>query len=1104
MDLSLSPPSHPPPSQQVLVIQSAFHEMHRQMVGSIPSEEITSKSGSAFNVTSHEPDQQTVGRKESMNSTHTQSCSSEMRKDTLVRKVSSLFKEVEQGKNFLDDNVTLQDVSFNLSSVNVSQDMEQPKQQSPAEILKTISNEYREKEFPLLRKIQKSDLKLLMSEYNSQLDAYMYALFPESRSNLSCEGMVLIASLLCSCVRSVKQPQVRRGAVFMLLHSSLYIDDEDRLQHVLPYVIAMLSDTSAIVRCAALETLSNILPLIRDFPPSDAKIFPEYILPMLSMLPHDQEESVRICYASNIFKIALAAYRFLICSQGLSDFQSLNKLNLPPRSGPHSETAVNKHRDAIDAQILHLRRSIAEVVQELVMGPKQTPTIRRALLLDVGQLCYFFGQRQSNDFLLPILPAFLNDRDEQLRAVFYGHIVFVCFFVGQRSVEEYLLPYIEQGLSDGMEAVIVNALQCLTMLCKSGFLRKRILLDMIEKAFPLLCYPIQWVRRSTVSFIAASSESLGSVDSHVYLSPVLRPFLHREPTSLSSEASLLSCLKPPVSKSVFYRVLESARSSDMLERQRKIWYNTPASSKQSEDIENTNKVARDQNTRKKEPNIQDKKHSNTVIQKLIIPDSEDMTKSRASGGSLHHFSSTVDGRDPLSSEKMQFSGFISPHVSAGNSLVSDGQSEGIPVYSVTRHATGAEVTSAETLLQWNSSGTASLSSPLVDPGGRQFGLSTSGPPKLVSGSFLNINNGSKRIKFPQEPEEKENDQSGYITSRFRDITIADTLKGSSSMAGEDPSSQGDATGLPSFARATSIPDAEWRVRGVLVAHLQEHRAAVNDIAVSNDHSFFVTASDDSTVKIWDTRKLEKDISFRSRLTYPLDGNGNRALCTAMLHGGSQVAVGACCGTIHIFSVDYVSKGLGSVVERYSGIADIRKKDDGEGAVISLLNCSVYDASRSQMLLYSTQYGGVQLWDTRTNSRTWTFKCPPDEGYVSTLTMGSCGNWFVSGSSRGVITLWDMRFLLPVNSWQYSPECPVEDMCLFIPPTNSATPASGKPLVYVAAGCNEVSLWNAENGSCHQVWKISHLYVCLLYHTSLSLKEIKEAKICVSIIFEIFG
>ena len=46
---------------------------------------------------------------------------------------------------------------------------------------------------------------------------------------------------------------------------------------------------------------------------------------------------------------------------------------------------------------------------------------------DIGNLCCFFCQRQSNDFLLPILPAFLNDRDEQLSAVFYGHIVLSAF-----------------------------------------------------------------------------------------------------------------------------------------------------------------------------------------------------------------------------------------------------------------------------------------------------------------------------------------------------------------------------------------------------------------------------------------------------------------------------------------------------------------------------------------------------------------------------------------------------------------------------------------------------------------------------------------------------
>ncbi|XP_078429707.1 protein kinase family protein / WD-40 repeat family protein isoform X2 [Wolffia australiana] len=985
---------------RVVVIQSAFHDIYRQMVGSPSSE-----AASELSLAGHSHGPQATETKESTNYSKCKPRSDEVGKDTLFLKVSSLLKELELGNDSSTFFGTRRDSSSSSSDGINFHGMDQPPQQPSVESLKAMSNVYREKEFPLLKKIQKSDLTLLMSEYNSQLDAYMYALFPECKSNLNCEGMVLISALICSCLRSVKQPQVRRSALLMLLDASLYIDDEDRLQHVLPYVIAMLSDSSAIVRCAALETLSNILPLIRDFPPSDAKIFPEYILPMLSMLPHDQEESVRICYACNIFKIALAAFRFLICSRGLNECQSQDKVNLPTKS----DTSPNKERDDIDAQILQLRRSIAEVVQELVMGQKQTPTIRRALLRDIGQLCYFFGQRQSNDFLLPILPAFLNDRDEQLRAIFYGHIVFVCFFVGQRSVEEYLLPYIEQGLSDGMEAVIVNALKCLTMLCRRGFLRKKILLDVIEKAFPLLCYPTQWVRRSIVGFIAACSESLGQVDSHVYLSPVLRPFLHREPTSLSSEASLLSCLKPSVSKTVFHKVLEGTRSSDMLERQRKIWYNEVGSSNQWDVIESTNKVVKEQ------PKFPDKMHSKT---------------SPSSGGSrsLHTFSSGVDTKDRLSSEKMHFSGFISPHFSAGNSLVSDGQSEGIPVYSVL----------SETKLQRNSPGASSLSTPMSELSKKQFGLSSSGPSQFVSGP--------KTMKIPAETFEKD-------------------------IAGDGASPRSDTTGLPSFPRGSSIPDEEWRPRGVLVAHLQEHRSAVNDISVSVDHNFFVTASDDCTVKIWDTRKLEKDISFRSRLTYPLEGTGNRALCTAMVNGGAQIVAGASSGGLHIFSVDYVSRGSSSTVERYSGVADLKKKDDAEGAVISLLNCSVYDGSRSQTLLYSTQHGGVHLWDTRENSGTWSFEYSPEEGYVSSLALGTCGNWFVSGSSRGVITLWDMRFLLPVNSWKYPTECPIEHMCLFVSPISNAA-SCGRPWFYVAAGCNEVSLWNAENGSCHQVLRLA--------------------------------
>ncbi|KAI4380720.1 hypothetical protein MLD38_006881 [Melastoma candidum] len=913
-----------------------------------------------------------------------------------------------------------------------------------------------------LKRIRMDDLNAAISEYDSQLDTFGMPFLAVPENSIRCEGMVLIASLLCACIRNVKLPHLRRGALVLLASCSLYIDDEDRLQRVLPYVVAMLSDPAAIVRSAALETLCYILILVRDFPPSDAKIFPEYILPMLSMLPDDSEESVRICYASNIAKLALTAHRFLMHSISLSQAGVLDELSSTPKSHASTgQTTKQPHTSSMGSQLILLRKSIAEIVQELVMGPKQTPCIRRALLLDIGVLCCFFGQRHSNDFLLPILPAFLNDRDEQLRAVFYGQIIFVCFFVGQRSVEEYLLPYIEQALNDATEAVIVNALDCLTILCRGGFLRKRTLLGMIERALPLFCYPSQWVRRLAISFIATSSENLGAVDSFVFLAPLIRPYLRRQPASLASEKVLLSCLKPPVSKQEFYHDFENGRSLDMLERQRKIWYNP---SNQSGNLQSLGKSVNST------PNHEIRSHLDGTLNHIRLVETDNReVKSSLQGSYQPRASSLIE---TPTSEKLQFFSTMSSHLNSVNSFMYDRPPEGIPLYSFSvDKRVGNYVAASASSLQLNSLEIDSSSLPCLDSVSKSFSLASSVPaPKLVSGSF-SISNGSKQFyRVVHEPEGKESDQGTIVRNNFQDLSLSGNTK-TSTVSMEDASTLTDAVGIPAFARSSNLPDSSWRPRGVLVAHLQEHRSAVNDVAVSTDHSFFVSASDDHTVKVWDSRKLEKDISFRSRLTYHLEDR--RALCAAIFRNTAQVVVGACDGTIHVFSVDYISRGLGSVVEKYSGIADVKKKETKKGAILSLLNhCP--DNNSGQMVMYSSQNGGIHLWDVRNSENAWSLENKAEEGYVSSIVAGSCGNWFVSGSSRGVLTLWDLRFLIPVNSWQYSSVCPIETMCLFVPPVNASPSIAARHLVYVAAGANEISLWNVENSSCHQVMRAASL------------------------------
>ncbi|CAM0943441.1 unnamed protein product [Alopecurus aequalis] len=955
--------------------QENFERIHDMMISGLTSEQIQSSGEKGIG------GQATNSPRESAKSASLVKRNTSGDHRQIVGDLNLLLKEVEQRNNHGGTKVIQSTDSYSASNVSGAngplQQVNQTQSQT-ASVLAAQNNDVSH-----VHKISKSNLPALVSGYDAQSDTYSFDIFKQPHSKVSCEGMVLLASLICSSIRSVKKPELRRAGLILLKISSTYIDDDSRLQLVIPYVIAMLSDPAAIVRCAALETLSDVLCLVQEFPISDAMIFPEYILPMLSLLPDDAEESVRICYASNIYKLALTAYRFLLRSRSIAATGPLDK-SVVAAVSQFADAPVKKQHDKIDRQLARLRRNIYDIVQELVMGPKQTPNVRRALLQDIGYLCYFFGHRQSNDFLLPILPAFLNDHDEQLRAVYFGQIVVVCYFIGSRSVEEYLLPYLEQALSDDMEAVVVNVLDCLTMMCESGYLRKRVIVGLSGKALPLLCHPIQWVKRSAVRLIAACSESLGPVDTYVYLSPHLRQYLHREPPSLS-ETALLACLKPPVSKSVLYQALEVAKDTgDILLK----------------------------GDGKKEQTVHGGKYPATT-QSVPSATLEDAVRLRTPNLPSNM---SLDIKDSISPDKSLYYGSVL-HASIANSSFYDGLSKGIPSYSVTTDKRGL----GEIFMPWESN--------------RHLGLSSS----------------------VQGLQTREN----HFSSRHGDLSISDSMKSSSS---GDGVSNPETALSPSFTRSVVALETGWKPRGVLVAHLQEHRLSVNDIAVSDDNAFFVTASDDSSVKIWDTRKLEKDIAFRSRLTYSL--GTSRALCTTMLCGSSQVVVGASDGALHLFSVD-CARSVGSASERYSGIVNVKRKDLKEGAIPSVINCS--SDSFSPTILFSTEHCDIHKWDTRTNSESWSFKSSPEEGYISALVMGQCGNWFISGSSRGVLTLWDHRFLLPVNSWNYSTVSPIEKLCLLIPAHNSISSA-GRPLVFVAAGCNEVSLWNAENGSCHQMFR----------------------------------
>ena len=110
-----------------------------------------------------------------------------------------------------------------------------------------------------------------------------------------------------------------------------------------------------------------------------------------------------------------------------------------------------------------------------------------------------------------------------------------------------------------------------------------------------------------------------------------------------------------------------------------------------------------------------------------------------------------------------------------------------------------------------------------------------------------------------------------------------------------------------------------RLEASLIAHFNSHADAVTGLAVSPDHMFFVSASDDKTVKVWDTARLERNVTSKPRHTY--NQHHARVKCVCMLEGVHCFASAADDGSLHVVRV-HVSQG--GTLPKYSKLHTVRE------------------------------------------------------------------------------------------------------------------------------------------------------------------------------------
>ena len=832
----------------------------------------------------------------------------------------------------------------------------------------------------------KCAFKLLGNEASAPL--HVLTLLSDLGSGSHCTGLVLLAALLCTLLRSSRLQNSKLQCLLLLRCTAVICDDEVRLQRIVPSLMAMLADPIAMVRAAAVDVISDVLAMLEDLPTSDTTFFQEYIFPGLSMLPGDMEEIVRMSYARNLFKLSSVAIalqmKYAVFRRDLSHRKSSN-------SGLH-DTYSGDNLLGSCGGISCLLHCVERVIRELLASGKSTTATKQAIMPFAAGLARLIGRRRSTNFLLPLLISCLNTRSWQLTMVLFDNVTAIGPHTGLYSLDIFLMPCLEQALKSDDVSITWKVLNCLAKIVTRHQLNRRAVLKATFHAIPHLRSHYISSRSAAAMVVIASAELLPASDTHALLLPAAEDAAGVRLAQLSDVLSLVESLNKLLPKQNAFQSKNSGHASKNQTRVNKI----PYDSLQLADVI---------------PG----KNADQSIEYLYTP-------------TILSFGNSINAHvDTILAIENKVMWDINSLQACDLSATSSCSNMKMTIDACSSSRCAEDVSSVPPIKD------------VIAKSFRTYYHVTCREPLVARSAFVGHSadqNGSKIRVGDNCPV-----QSTGGTSTTNTICNENTLENQ------------DTLEIQNSCHYLSCP------RGLLIAHLSEHRRAVNHLSVSPTGLFFVSSSNDETVKVWDCCRLQRDVSFRSRLTYAIQGG--KMLSTSFCESGESIASCSSAGSLHVWRVEYISRSHG-VPDRYTGILARRQLGASEGAVLESMSTGQFS------LIYSSQRGGISGLDLRCGHDVWNLSTCPRDGILERMVCDPRNQlWIMTGSSRGCLSVWDLRFNRQVSTWCISGNRSVQSMAFA-----NVQGSADNPQVYIASGSNDVELWDVFSGCCRQVLRVS--------------------------------
>ncbi|KAG8950099.1 Serine/threonine-protein kinase [Tulasnella sp. 424] len=206
-------------------------------------------------------------------------------------------------------------------------------------------------------------------------------------------------------------------------------------------------------------------------------------------------------------------------------------------------------------------------------------------------------------------------------------------------------------------------------------------------------------------------------------------------------------------------------------------------------------------------------------------------------------------------------------------------------------------------------------------------------------------------------------------------------------------------------------DPTRRPEVTLLAHLNAHSGAINGIVVAPDHAFFVSCSDDKTVKVWDSARLERNVTSKPRQVY--SQHHAPVMCICMLEASHCFASAATDGSLHVVRVHLNQQT--SSTPKYKQLQVVREhRVDRVGEYITCM--THYNTEATSNLVYATSQANIVILDLRSMRILHSMEDLRHHGPITCMCVDRKRAWLLTGTAFGILTLWDIRFGLRLKSW----------------------------------------------------------------------------------------